>query len=132
MTGMRSRRRAVSLFAALGVWVIASGELASQAFADDAAPQEWYLDSMHASEMWKTSTGKGIKVAVVDTGVNPDTPSLRGQVLSQEVPQAAAYGATKDYLGHGTTMAELIAGTGNGGGSRGWPRTPRSSLSELR
>lgn len=119
MVGARSRRRVVSLCAALGIWALVSGELASHAFADDAAPQQWYLDPMHASEMWKTSTGKGIKVAVVDTGVNPDTPSLRGQVLSQEVPQAAAYGATKDYLGHGTTMAELIAGTGNGGGIKG-------------
>ena len=74
---------------------------------------------MRAPEMWKSSTGRGIKVAVVDTGVNPDTPSLRGQVLGQEVPQPAAYGATKDYQGHGTTMAELIAGTGTGGGIKG-------------
>lgn len=119
MIGVRNRRRAVSVCAAVGALALVSGGLASHAFADDAAPQEWYLDSMHASEMWKTSTGKGIKVAVVDTGVNLDTPSLRGQVLSQEVPQAAAYGATKDYVGHGTTMAELIAGTGNGGGIKG-------------
>ncbi|MFE9119805.1 S8 family serine peptidase [Streptomyces sp. NPDC007172] len=74
---------------------------------------------MQAAEMWKVSTGKGVKVAVVDTGVNPGTPSLKGQVLTQEVPQAASYGATKDYDGHGTTMAELIAGTGAGGGLKG-------------
>ncbi|MFD7341562.1 S8 family serine peptidase [Streptomyces violascens] len=74
---------------------------------------------MQAPEMWKVSTGKGIKVAVVDTGVNPDTPSLKGQVLTQDVPQSAAYGATKDYQGHGTSMAELIAGTGHGGGLKG-------------
>ncbi|MGW2865570.1 S8 family serine peptidase [Streptomyces sp. NPDC001205] len=117
--GMRGRRRAVSVCAALGMWAFFSGGLAPHAFAEDAASKEWYLDSMHAPEMWKTSTGKGIKVAVVDTGVNPDTPSLRGQVLGQEVPQAAAYGATKDYLGHGTSMAELIAGTGISGGIKG-------------
>ncbi|MGW8329957.1 S8 family serine peptidase [Streptomyces sp. NPDC055897] len=86
---------------------------------DDAAPQEWYLQSMQAPEMWKTSTGKGVMVAVVDTGVNPDTSSLRGQVLGQDVPQVAAFGATEDYSGHGTTMAELIAGTGKGGGIKG-------------
>ncbi|MFG2717988.1 S8 family serine peptidase [Streptomyces sp. NPDC048416] len=119
MTGVRSRRRAASVCAALGVWAFASGGLASQAAADGNSPPAWYLDSMRAPEMWKTSTGKGIKVAVVDTGVNPNTPSLRGQVLSQEVPQPAAYGATQDYQGHGTTMAELIAGTGTGGGIRG-------------
>ncbi|MEV5942589.1 S8 family serine peptidase [Streptomyces sp. NPDC051994] len=69
--------------------------------------------------MWKTSTGSGIKVAVVDTGVNANTSSLKGQVLSEDIPSGTAYGATKDYDGHGTTMAELIAGTGRGGGLKG-------------
>ena len=74
---------------------------------------------MDAEGMWKTSTGKGVKVAVLDTGVNPDTSSLKGQVLEGEVPQSVSYNATKDYMGHGTTMAELIAGTGAGGGLQG-------------
>lgn len=69
--------------------------------------------------MWKVSTGKGVKVAVIDSGVNPATSSLKGQVLTDDVPKAVAYGATKDYTGHGTTMAELIAGTGAGGGLKG-------------
>ncbi|MFF9176789.1 S8 family serine peptidase [Streptomyces sp. NPDC014793] len=74
---------------------------------------------MQAEKMWKVSTGKGVKVAVIDSGVNADTPSLKGQVLLDEVPKAVAYRATDDYLGHGTTMAELIAGTGAGGGLKG-------------
>ncbi|MFI7294086.1 S8 family serine peptidase [Streptomyces sp. NPDC050121] len=74
---------------------------------------------MKADEMWKVSTGKGVKVAVVDTGVNPNTPSLKGQVLVGEVPKAVSYKATEDYTGHGTSMAELIAGTGAGGGLKG-------------
>ncbi|MFJ5558537.1 S8 family serine peptidase [Streptomyces sp. NPDC093250] len=74
---------------------------------------------MKADGMWKESTGEGVKVAVIDTGVNPDTPSLRGQVLADEVPEALAHKATEDYTGHGTTMAELIAGTGTGGGLKG-------------
>ncbi|MFG2030377.1 S8 family serine peptidase [Streptomyces sp. NPDC048825] len=74
---------------------------------------------MDADGMWKTSTGKGVKVAVLDTGVNPDTSSLKGQVLGGEVPQAVSYNATKDYDSHGTSMAELIAGTGAGGGLQG-------------
>ncbi|MFG2134234.1 S8 family serine peptidase [Streptomyces sp. NPDC048751] len=69
--------------------------------------------------MWKVSTGKGVKVAVIDSGVNSATSSLKGQVLTDEVPKAVAYGATKDYSGHGTTMAELIAGTGAGDGLKG-------------
>ncbi|AZM64472.1 serine protease [Streptomyces sp. WAC 01420] len=87
--------------------------------AADAQPQQWYLSAMKAGGMWKESTGEGVKVAVIDTGVNPDTPSLRGQVLADEVPEALAHKATEDYTGHGTTMAELIAGTGAGGGLKG-------------
>ncbi|MFH9828702.1 S8 family serine peptidase [Streptomyces bobili] len=74
---------------------------------------------MKAEEMWKVSTGKGVKVAVIDSGVDSNTPSLRGQVLVDEVHKAAAYRATEDYQGHGTSMAELIAGTGSGGGLQG-------------
>ncbi|OIJ65667.1 serine protease [Streptomyces mangrovisoli] len=74
---------------------------------------------MQAEQMWKVSTGKGVKIAVIDTGVNPNTPSLKGQVLTDETPEAVAYHATDDYQGHGTSMAELIAGTGVGGGVKG-------------
>jgi type VII secretion-associated serine protease mycosin len=93
--------------------------LAPSAAADDVQSQQWYLSAMKADQMWKTSTGRGVKVAVIDTGVNPATSSLEGQVLANEVPQSVAYGATKDYGGHGTTMAEIIAGTGAGGGLKG-------------
>lgn len=61
--------------------------------------------------MWKVSTGEGVEVAVVDTGVS-ETPSLRGRVTTDGVPQHLSYKATEDYDGHGTSMAELIAGTG--------------------
>ncbi len=95
-----------------------SAGLAPSATAIDAQSEQWYLSAMKADEMWKVSTGKGVKVAVVDTGVNPNTSSLKGQVLA-EAPAAVAYKATEDYDGHGTSMAELIAGTGAGGGLKG-------------
>ncbi|MFB7089990.1 S8 family serine peptidase [Streptomyces sp. NPDC056296] len=89
------------------------------AVAADARSEQWYLEPMQAEKMWDVSTGEGIKVGVIDSGVNPDTPSLEGQVLIDEVPKKVAYGATDDYTGHGTSMAELISGTGAGGGIRG-------------
>ncbi|MGW2874781.1 S8 family serine peptidase [Streptomyces sp. NPDC001233] len=105
--------------AALGALMALSVGLAPGAAADDVQSQQWYLSAMKADQMWKVSTGKGVKVAVIDTGVNASTPSLRGQVLADEVPKSVAYGATKDYKGHGTTIAEIIAGTGAGGGLKG-------------
>ncbi|MEU6406881.1 S8 family serine peptidase [Streptomyces sp. NPDC046985] len=110
---VRAAGATVGALAALGV------ALAPSAAAYDAQSKQWYLEPMQAEHMWKTSTGKGVKVAVIDTGVNADTPSLKGQVLAAEVPASVAYGATRDYDGHGTTMAELIAGTGADGGLKG-------------
>jgi subtilisin family serine protease len=103
----------VGTLAAVGVG------LAPNAAAVDAKSQQWYLEPMQTEQMWKVSTGEGVKVAVIDTGVNANTPSLQGQVLVDEVPKSVSYRATVDYSGHGTSMAELIAGTGKGGGIQG-------------
>ncbi|WP_328224144.1 S8 family serine peptidase [Streptomyces sp. NBC_00310] len=105
--------------AVVGALVAVSVGSAPGAAAYDAQSKQWYLEPMQAEQMWKVSTGKGIKVAVIDSGVNANTSSLKGQVLTGEVPKSVAYNATDDYTGHGTTMAELIAGTGAGGGLQG-------------
>ncbi|WTK73360.1 S8 family serine peptidase [Streptomyces sp. NBC_01515] len=105
--------------AVVGVLAVVSIGFAPGATAYDAQSKQWYLKPMQAEQMWKISTGKGVKVAVIDTGVNANTPSLKGQVLADDVPKTVAYHATDDYDGHGTSMAELIAGTGSGGGLKG-------------
>ncbi|WP_279577659.1 S8 family serine peptidase [Streptomyces cyanogenus] len=105
--------------AAVGALVAVTVGLAPGAVADDVQAKQWYLGPMQAEQMWKVSTGEGVKVAVIDSGVNANTSSLKGQVLADETPKSVAYRATVDYSGHGTTMAELIAGTGAGGGLKG-------------
>ncbi|MET7355938.1 type VII secretion-associated serine protease mycosin [Streptomyces mirabilis] len=97
------------------------GGTATQAHADSTRSQQWYLDAMHADEMWRTSTGKGITVAVIDTGVDADNPDLKGRVLDGKdfAPSSRAGDEHTDYDGHGTGMAGLIAGTGAYGGGNG-------------
>src|SRR5689334_836166 len=118
-SGTRRGRRVRAMGAVVSALVTASVAFAPGAAAADVQSEQWYLEPMQAEQMWKTSTGKGIKVAVIDSGVNPHTDSLKGQVLADEVPESVAYGATDDYSGHGTTMAEMIAGTGTNGRIQG-------------
>jgi subtilisin family serine protease len=105
--------------AVVGALAAVSLGLAPNASAADAQSMQWYLGPMQVEQMWKVTKGEGVKIAVLDSGVNPNTPSLKGQVLADEVPKSVAYGATKDFHGHGTTIAELIVGTGAGGGIKG-------------
>ncbi|PJE99218.1 serine protease [Streptomyces carminius] len=74
---------------------------------------------MQAEKMWEVSTGAGITIAVVDSGVDPTTDSLQGQVLPGIDASGAPGEASDDYTGHGTTMAEYIVGTGKNGGVQG-------------
>ncbi|MFK0130673.1 S8 family serine peptidase [Streptomyces rubiginosohelvolus] len=119
--GMGRARRRVRVLGALAVaasWSVLFVGSAQPAAADTQSKQ-WYLAAMQVQDMWKFTTGEGVKVAVVDTGVNSSTSSLQGQVLKGTDATEAPGDETDDYTGHGTTMAELIAGTGKGGGLKG-------------
>ncbi|MFJ8133598.1 S8 family serine peptidase [Streptomyces hydrogenans] len=112
-------RRALLGTTAIAVLTTSLVGVAPTAMAADARSQQWYLDAMKAEEIWKKTTGKGITVAVIDTGVDPDTPSLKGKVLKGWDASDTKGDETDDYTGHGTSMAELIVGSGAGGGLRG-------------
>ncbi|MEU3375375.1 type VII secretion-associated serine protease mycosin [Streptomyces sp. NPDC006660] len=93
---------------------------AAPASASSTRDEQWFLDAMKAQEMWRTSTGKGIVVAVIDTGVDPNNPDLKGQVLPGRSFATGEPGDEHtDSQGHGTGMAGLIAGTGAYGGGNG-------------
>ncbi|MFJ3700443.1 MULTISPECIES: S8 family serine peptidase [unclassified Streptomyces] len=113
------RGRLLGTMAVAAASSVGFAAVAPSAVAADTHSKQWYLEPMHAEEMWKTTTGEGIKVVVIDTGVNSATPSLEGQVLKGLDATNADGDETDDYSGHGTTMAELIAGTGKGGGLQG-------------
>ncbi|MFF9689835.1 S8 family serine peptidase [Streptomyces sp. NPDC014623] len=118
-TPLGLRGRLLGTMAVAAAWSVGFAGAAPAAVAVDAQSKQWYLESMRAEEMWKTTTGEGIKIAVIDTGVNSSTPSLKGQVLKGLDATGADGDETDDYNGHGTTMAELIVGTGRGGGLKG-------------
>ena len=64
-------------------------------------------------------TGKGIRVAVIDSGIDHNHPDLAGRVLPGW-NFVAANAETNDRIGHGTQVAGVIAASaGNGAGGVG-------------
>ena len=86
-------------------------------------PTPWTLatpfdQSTGATKLWNHSTGAGIGVAVIDTGISGDLPDFQtaqGSSTSRVVASAVIDpGATTagDTYGHGTAVAGLVAGNG--------------------
>ncbi|GAB7050057.1 type VII secretion-associated serine protease mycosin [Catenuloplanes indicus] len=76
---------------------------------------QWHVDYMHAHNAHNISTGKGITVAVIDSGVQPH-PDIEHAILPgiSFLPGDNSKGQQDDQ-GHGTAIAGLIAGKGGTG-----------------
>src|SRR4051812_34713712 len=93
-----------------------SAALAAPAAAVDAPndpyfDDQWGLQDINAPAAWDLSTGAGVKVAVVDTGVRATQPDLVGHVL----PGWGFDGTTDDSNDHGTRVSGVIAAIRNNG-----------------
>ncbi|REE98735.1 S8 family peptidase [Thermomonospora umbrina] len=76
------------------------------------------LDRLDVPEAWKITRGRGVTVAVVDSGVDPRQADLRGSVTVGPNMLADVDRAGPPTRAHGTGMASLIAGHGHGPGGR--------------
>lgn len=92
---------------------------ADRAKGDPYASQQWHLEAARLPEAWSLVEADGIRVAIVDTGVEADHPDL----MSSLVPGWNARDGsadTSDDHGHGTAIAGVVAaGVGNGLGVAG-------------
>ncbi|MFJ3719494.1 type VII secretion-associated serine protease mycosin [Streptomyces sp. NPDC090057] len=111
--GRHLRGSAVSLLLAGSLVLLPS----AAAHADGIRAQQWSLSALRLSEAWQTTKGRGVTVAVLDTGVEADHPDLAGNVL--DAKDMIGFGAgpgDRDWARHGTAMAGIIAGHGHGAG----------------
>ncbi|MFA6316037.1 MAG: S8 family peptidase [Elusimicrobiota bacterium] len=78
----------------------------------------WGVKRVRAHAAWDVTEGKGVKVAVIDTGIKDDHPDLNGQVVGgyNAITQSDAEGAWMDDNGHGTHVAGTIAAKKDGKG----------------
>jgi membrane-anchored mycosin MYCP len=119
-------RRSTALAAACAA-AVALGPLAAPAYGappdgacrdpDPARPVvaalPWAQRLFGLERVWPHSTGAGVTVAVIDSGVDADHPQLRGRVLpGRDFFLVGELPGNFDCESHGTAVGSLIAGTG--------------------
>jgi subtilisin family serine protease len=76
-------------------------------FAAEPAAREWHLADLH-----RIATGQGVKIAIVDSGIDGRHPDLSGQLLVNRNFVAGRPAAAES---HGTGVAGIIAAKGDNG-----------------
>lgn len=90
---------------------------AAPAAADDWRDKQYWLSDYGFDKAWAVSQGEGVKVAVIDTGIDPAHPDLVGAVTGGTDVSGAGSPDGSSGLGanpsHGTLVATLLAGRGH-------------------
>lgn len=87
--------------------------------ADAVRNNEWALAALQIPDAWATTTGKGVTVAVLDTGVDTGHVDLTGQVTTgPDLVGGDARPGDPFWGVHGTAMASAVAAHGHGAGGR--------------
>lgn len=110
-------RRVAATVLTLALCMSAALTAAPAAQADAARDGQWWLQASGISKAWGVSKGAGVKVAVIDTGIDKTHPDLRGVVSGGTDVSGAGNADGSKPLGtlpeHGTLVATLLAGRGN-------------------
>ncbi|HMC52937.1 MAG TPA: S8 family serine peptidase [Acidimicrobiales bacterium] len=124
MRGCHARVRAALTAAVLLVVASAgAGGTAGAASAPDdpGFPQQWALPIIGAPTAWAASSGAGVRIGVVDTGVDLAHEDLAGKVVAATTcmgtggEPANCTGSGQDDEGHGTHVAGIATAVTNNG-----------------
>lgn len=80
-----------------------------------------YIDKIGGSEIWNYATGKGIKIGVIDYGINKNHPNLVGQI-DENLSEVFVFGENDIFNSpnsHGTSVAGIMVAKDNGNDVKG-------------
>ncbi len=79
---------------------------------------DWGISRIGADKVWSTGSGAGIKIAIIDTGVQIDHPDLRANIV-EGYDFVNTDNDPNDDNGHGTHVAGIASATLNQSGTIG-------------
>ena len=79
------------------------------------------MQHVRADRAWKVTEGRGVTIAVVDSGIAPDLPELPAGAKRSSVDPGGVYSGShwQDPVGHGSMCAAIAAGGGGAAAFRG-------------
>jgi subtilisin len=87
---------------------------------------DWGVSLVQAPQVWSMTRGEGIKIAILDTGIDPNHPDLKANIVKGMNFTSANAADYVDRQGHGSHCAGIIAGVDNNFGVVGV--APKASL----
>src|SRR6478609_7081507 len=115
-TGRRTASALIALALAGGMSAAALTS-AAPAHADSWRDKEYWLAESGITKAWEVSKGAGVKVAVIDSGVDGRHPDLAGVLAGGADISGAGSANGQQGIGakpeHGTLVATMLAGRGH-------------------
>ena len=102
--------------AILAASLLLSISASSAVIADSVRDQQYWLDDYGFTSAWESSQGEGVKIAIIDTGIDSTHPSLQGVVVGGTDMSGLGSTDGQTPVGsnsyHGTMVASIAAGRG--------------------
>jgi type VII secretion-associated serine protease mycosin len=105
-------------YLALGLSILSVVAISSPASADTIRDRQYWISDYGFNKVWEITKGAGVKVAVIDTGVDAQHPDLEkamfGGIDVSAIGDPSGYLPVGEVSHHGTMVASLLAGRGHG------------------